>query len=368
MKISIGSKIVDGPWGGGNLFVKNLARYLVKNGHNVIFDLSEPDIDLILLTDPRSRKESSSTFNHIEINNYKKYVNNKVKVVQRINECDERKGTDFINDFYLEASESADHVVFVSTWLKNIYTTLGMEEKKTSVILSGSNKEIFNNNEADLWDQTKKIKLLTHHWSSHKNKGFEVYKLIDDLLETDPWKDRIEFSYVGNVSEEYEFHNMKIYPPLAGEDLANVIKKHHIYVTASINEPSGNHHIEAAQCGLPILYFDSGGIPEYCSGFGVSFNEDFENKLIEIIQNYDIYKEKLKNYPFSSEKMCKEFFSLFEELISIEDTNQKNKINNVYGYLFILKNKFLKLFRDIVYLNLRNYLTVKIRKRFKNNG
>ena len=90
MKISIGSKIVDGPWGGGNLFVKNLAKYLVKNGHDVIFDLSEPDIDLILLTDPRSRKESSSTFNHLEINKYKKYVNNKVKVVQRINECDEK--------------------------------------------------------------------------------------------------------------------------------------------------------------------------------------------------------------------------------------------------------------------------------------
>ena len=115
MKISIGSKIVDGPWGGGNLFVKNLARYLVNNGHDVIFDLSEPDIDLILLTDPRSRKESSSTFNHLEINKYKKYVNNKVKVVQRINECDERKGTEFINDFYLKASQSADHVVFVST-------------------------------------------------------------------------------------------------------------------------------------------------------------------------------------------------------------------------------------------------------------
>ena len=30
MKISIGSKIVDGPWGGGNLFVKNLAKYLLK--------------------------------------------------------------------------------------------------------------------------------------------------------------------------------------------------------------------------------------------------------------------------------------------------------------------------------------------------
>ena len=142
MKISIGSKVVEGPWGGGNLFVKNLTAYLNLHGHEVIFDLSEPDIDLILLTDPRSRKESSSSFNHLEINKYKELVNSNVKVVQRINECDERKGTKNINVFYLEASESADHVVFVSTWLENIYHNLGMSQAKTSVILSGSNSKI----------------------------------------------------------------------------------------------------------------------------------------------------------------------------------------------------------------------------------
>ena len=50
MKISIGSKIVEGPWGGGNLFAINLTNFLSKLGHDVIYDLSEPDIDLILLT------------------------------------------------------------------------------------------------------------------------------------------------------------------------------------------------------------------------------------------------------------------------------------------------------------------------------
>ena len=74
MKVSIGSRIVNGPWGGGNLFVKNLSNYLEQNGHKVIYDLGEKDIDLILLTDPRSRKESSSTFNHLDIQKYKKYI------------------------------------------------------------------------------------------------------------------------------------------------------------------------------------------------------------------------------------------------------------------------------------------------------
>ena len=53
MKISIGSKIFTGPWGGGNLFAKNLTNYLINLGHDVIHDLYDDDIDLILLTDPR---------------------------------------------------------------------------------------------------------------------------------------------------------------------------------------------------------------------------------------------------------------------------------------------------------------------------
>ena len=32
MKVSIGSKIVKGPWGGGNLFAINLSNYLIEKG------------------------------------------------------------------------------------------------------------------------------------------------------------------------------------------------------------------------------------------------------------------------------------------------------------------------------------------------
>ena len=45
----------------------------------------------------------------------------------------------------------------------------------------------------------------------------------------------------------------------SGQNLANELKKSNLYLTGSLNEPR-NHHIEAAQCGLPILYIDSGGM------------------------------------------------------------------------------------------------------------
>ena len=59
MIVSIGTKIKDGPWGGGNLFAINLRNYLEKKGHRVINNLDDNDIDVILITEPRKTSESS---------------------------------------------------------------------------------------------------------------------------------------------------------------------------------------------------------------------------------------------------------------------------------------------------------------------
>ena len=107
MKISIGTKVVDGPWGGGNLFVKNLIEYLKSKNITVVDNLESNDIDIILLTDPRKDSENV-TFNHIDIANYLAYENPNAKVIHRINECDERKNTSNINKFYIKANRCAD--------------------------------------------------------------------------------------------------------------------------------------------------------------------------------------------------------------------------------------------------------------------
>ena len=50
MKVSIGTNIKDGPWGGGNLFAINLSNFLRSKGIEVIYDLEDDDIDIILIT------------------------------------------------------------------------------------------------------------------------------------------------------------------------------------------------------------------------------------------------------------------------------------------------------------------------------
>ena len=98
LKISMNVQNKAGPWGGGNLFISNLKRYLEAKGNDVIFNLFDPDIDIILILDPRMLSESV-LYSTKEIEFYKKNINNNCKVVHRINECDERKETSGINEY-----------------------------------------------------------------------------------------------------------------------------------------------------------------------------------------------------------------------------------------------------------------------------
>ena len=344
MKISIGSKIKTGPWGGGNLFVINLKEYLESQNHEVVFDLNDDDIDIILLTDPRLVSESSS-FDYIDVILYKKLVNPNPIIFHRINECDERKNTKKLNKFMLKANNVADYTIFVSSWIKNLYSKLG-HNKPSSVILSGSNTKIFNRNDFNTWDKNKKFKIVTHHWGSNWNKGFDAYKKLDDLLIDNFWSQKIEFSYIGNLPKKFNFINSKHIKPLSGMELSKELKKNNLYITGSLNEPSGNHHIEASQCGLPVLYINSGGVTEYCKEYGVEFNIDnLEEKLNYTLMNYEQLFEKMKSYPQNHIKMCQEYLALFINKKS--DKHLKSK-NIIFKNIFYIIYKFKGIFKAII--------------------
>ena len=136
--------------------------------------------------------------------------------------------------------------------------------------------------------------------------------------------------------------------PLSGSELADEIRKSDLYLTASINEPSGNHHIEGAQCGLPLLYINSGGIPEYCDGFGLMFDENnFEEKLNEIHSKYSEYKDAIQNYPHNSDKMSLEYLNLFKSLVDdkaniVINRKTPNIINIVEKFIYIVARSIKK--------------------------
>ncbi len=311
-------------------FANFLRSYLTQHGVRVINTLTDPDIDIILHVNPFPHLTlDASAYSYKEAAKYKK-KHPKTIIIERVNECDERKGTTHMNRLLVQASENSDFVVFIASWLRPLLLKSGLSRNKPyRIILNGADEAIFNLKGKASWNSTGKLKIVTHHWSNNLNKGHDIYHALDRLLGNPKFGNLFEFTYIGRTPN-LEYTHSKIIPPLSGQELANELKKHHIYLTASKNEPAGMHHIEGAMCGLPLLYLNSGALPEYCENYGIEFTEEnFEEKIIELRQRYQEFAEKIKTYGNTAEKMGREFLNLFNELYERRDhfEYKKDKLN-----------------------------------------
>lgn len=334
MKVSIGATIKKEPWGGGNQLITNLITGLEDIGVEVFTNLERSDLDIILLTEP-DYKLYSSEYDHRDIRRYLSKTNPQCIVVHRINNSssardDTRKK---FNKFRIKANKIADYTIFISNWLYQEYKNSGFKSDHYSIIYNGGKRiKVMKNPSV----KHERIRLVTHHWSKHSNKGYDVYKILDDLLSKKQYSSKISFTHIGRLNDSIQLKNSKCIEPLYDDDLSKELSEHDIYLTAAINEAAGMHHIEGAMVGLPILYRDSGGIPEYCEGFGISFEKStFIEKLNEMMRTYKTWASKLIHYPHTNEVMVENYYQLFEKLL----TNKTEIITNRHR-----RNKFLQWF------------------------
>lgn len=347
MKIAMGMQVKQGPYGGGNQFGNALVGYLKENQVEVVFNLEDKDIDLILMTDPR-RELGSVAFGPIEIERYLRKINSKALVVHRINECDERKNTKTMNGLLFNANKTADCTVYVGGWLIDLMKGKGLKfSEEHKVIHNGADNKIFYYERKQL-PVNGKIKIVTHHWSANYMKGWDIYQFIDDQLTNDPGlSNKFEFHYIGNVPGHIKTNNIIYHPPCSGKELAEKLHQCHIYLTASICEPGSMHNVEGAACGLPLVFRKSGALPEYCNGYGTSFDgkEDVIDALKSLVTDYSEFSDKLKSYNNDSLKMSDSYYRLFVDLI-----NRKNEIleKRPAGFFGLPKALFYNLYFNTI--------------------
>jgi glycosyltransferase involved in cell wall biosynthesis len=315
VKLAFGNHLRDGPWGGGNRFGRAFVEGLRAEGATVVDRLDDPDVDIILMTDPRNGSQGA-TFQDRDIARYLFFLNPRAIVVHRVNECDERKATTGINQRLMDANLMVDHTVFVSAWLRDLFVGRGLPSPSLSVIHNGADRHVFHPRGGPIWDGKEPLRLVSHHWGGNWNKGFDVYQHLDRLMAREPWQKRIHFTYIGNLPQGFKFENANYVDPLDGEDLGKELRRHHVYVTASRNEPGSMHNLEGACCGLPLLYLNSGGLTEYCNGYGVMFSEtEFEAGLETMLATYRTWLEKIKSFPFDMDKTVAGYIDLMRTLL-----------------------------------------------------
>ncbi len=312
--VAFNVKPVRGPWGGSSLFVGQFANYLKRIGYRVTYSLTNAT-DVIVLVDPRN-DQSNKTFGLDEIRALQT-TKPQVKVLHRINECDQRKQSQFMDNLLEEANELADFTVFISSWLAQYHADKWFDTTRPHrVVYNGADPAVFHPVGSSRYHAGTPFRIITHHWSNNWLKGFEEYARLDEMIASGALKG-VELVVMGRYPEEISWRSATLVPPRHGAAMADELRRCHAYITASRWEPCGMHHVEGAQCGLPLIYhIDGGGIVEAGRKYGVGFEDDLAGAIGEMRDNWSRFRTDVLNHLPSGDTMCIECSKVVQMLLS----------------------------------------------------
>lgn len=279
--LAVFHEFMPSPYGGGNQFMKALCSWISRQGYRIEMNR--------LTLNTKACLYNSFNFNY----NYLKFRKREsCTMVHRVDGpiASYRGYDDGTDSMILKYNnELADRTIFQSDYSYKKHIDLGYTFVEPSVIMNAVNSDIFNPNGRVAKIGDVKIKIISASWSTNENKGFQTYKWLGENL--DP--SRYEYTFVGRTP--YKLPGVVCLEACASEDLAVVLKQHHIYLSASENDPCSNSLIEALSCGLPAIYLKSGGHPEIVKNAGLGFDdkEEIPKILEELIQNYSNYQKDI---------------------------------------------------------------------------
>jgi glycosyltransferase involved in cell wall biosynthesis len=311
-RIAFNMRPLEHPWGGGNSWLVQVVRHLRESGYEVGFDL-DGTADCIVVVDPRVG--GNVTFGQEAIAEHKQRYPG-THSLHRINECDLRKGTSEIDALLAQANQVADHTVFISGWLRDYHAERWFDAARPhSVVVNGADPAIFNPVGSEELEPGGTMRLVTHHWSDNPMKGFDVYQEVDRLI-ADGELPGVELWVIGRWPKAIEWEAAETFPPTTGRELADLLRQGHVYLTASRWEPGGMHHVEGAQCGLPVLYQeDGGGIVEMASRYGIGYRDDVAAAIGEMRARYGELRQAVLDRAPAGDRMCARYRELIRTLL-----------------------------------------------------
>ena len=281
MKVNILFKLKNGPTGGGNQFLKSLKNYLQST--NVYAD-DVQKADVILLNSYQYIDQTAEfKLNHAE----KIFVHRIDGPIRVYNKAGDRR--DYVTN--IANHLIADATIFQSEWSRNKNYQLGLKKNKFEAVISNaSDPLIFNPDGRESFSAQRKIRLLAASWSANWNKGFKVYKWLDENLDFDKY----EMVFVGN--SPLRFKNIRHQTPLASIELAAELKKNDIFIFASPIEACSNSILEALHCRLPVVGINASSNPELIGKAEEVFDapEQIPALLEKIVSNYNYYCDNIR--------------------------------------------------------------------------
>ncbi len=290
LKIHILYKFTEGPWGGGNQFLKSLRETLQRMS---VYEENPAKSDVIIVNS-----------HHFTLNNllWLSRLKSQFPAIAIIHRTDglislTRKDAGAIDEniFYFNRYFS-DATIFQSQWGKRKCIEFGLKlQKNNTTILNAPDGKLFYKSH-EKKRTTNKVRLIATSWSGHTTKGFEFYKYLDKHLDFN----RFDMTFVGNSS--YQFKNIQHIKPVSSDKLGDILREHDIFITASRNDTCSNSLIEALHCGLPAVALNDGGHPEIIKNAGMLFSavQELIPAIEQVSANLSEYTDRI-NCPTMSE-------------------------------------------------------------------
>lgn len=285
MKFFILYDFIGGPYGGGNQFLKALRSEFQR----IDVYTDEPDDADIYLFNGNPIGNISRVD---RLHNIRRRYPEKVYLFRLDGPTFLIRGRDKYQDQLLKGicDNYMDGIIFQSEWCRQKNKELtGISASYEKVIHNAPDREIFNPAGRVAFSKDRKVRIIATSWSSNIRKGFEVYRYLDEHLD---WS-RYDMTFLGN--SPFAFKHIRWVKPQPSAELAQLLKQHDVYLTASRQDPCSNSLLEALSCGLPVLALNDGGHPELIGNGGMLFEKKDEvpEKLALLAESFEEFRRAL---------------------------------------------------------------------------
>ncbi|HUF01635.1 MAG TPA: glycosyltransferase family 4 protein [Gaiellaceae bacterium] len=246
------------PTGGGHQFLRALVGELERRGLSVELNRISSGTGACLF----------NSFN-FDFRRLRRFVRADCRLVHRVDGPVGRyRGFDDGTDARIAGinRDVADATIVQSRYSLEAHRELGIELRDPRLIPNAVDPSIFHPPASREPLAGRRVRLVATSWSDNPGKGADVFAWLDRHLDLE----RFEVTFVGRLDGAFE--RIRHVTPISSRPLADVLRRHDVFVAASRNDPASNAVLEALACGLPVVFRASGGHPELVGDAGLPFD------------------------------------------------------------------------------------------------
>jgi hypothetical protein len=290
MRVYMNFSEVRGPYGGANSFLRALKSELRRRGIAVVTDVSKRfDVALLnALTDgidatlAKSIRERGIPVVH-------RRVGYRASGPPEMRAADP-DGVIRGDRLQLEFNPWVTHVVYQSAYSRDVFLAGGHDGPYT-IIHNGVDERIYNQSVGTIrrrrrgfWSRPETLRVCVSTWSKDAYKGFPAYQ---DAGREAASLAGVELTLFGRAPDDVELPGFRLEGPFTARGLARRLKSQHVLLQLAQHETCSNALIEGINCGLAVIYLNSGANAELARPFGIEWHGSLELALDELLPSYD---------------------------------------------------------------------------------